>query len=482
MSRKRQALRERRCRVTVYGPTVPLGPVDRAACLVQATPRGNDPPGLFYQPAAGGVRAYTLYHFADNPRWMDPGSGSRVYLSPSLFVGDAEGATRAVPLASDRWAVSADGSRAAFAFGSYDDGSEFRAAWGYMGCRLDIWDVSAAARVASAELEDVPAAVAFAGENVLIEYQYGSREIWEPGGRLRSPTPDEYALPIPGPARAERAPDRSDGQMALPGAGDARIPVVLWPASAALPVAEGRLFVPVKYGGWNQPQENVPIWLDDRGSGPVPATPGEWTALMGVDMATLPLVWSPSAACFVTGPEEERRIVERGTGRTLYTPPSRWVQAITDDGTRAVISLEPRGYAIVSRGGAAIPLETATLSHFAFSRAGDRLFVSEDWTREGSGTPACCYDAGTGEVLWETSLPTGFLGGTGGATWSGDDREVLVGVRQGLLGRLGGLLVLGRDDGVIRSRLALGDFLPYPLAAPGDAIIVRAEGLFLAIR
>ena len=92
-----------------------------------------------------------------------------------------------------------------------------------------------------------------------------------------------------------------------------------------------------------------------------------------------------------------------------------------------------------------------------------------------SETPCRCYDAETGQVLWETSLHTGPRALTGGAVWSGDDREVLVGVQ-------GGLLALGRDDGEIRGRLTLGDFLPYPLAAPGDAIIVRAEGLFLAIR
>jgi hypothetical protein len=472
MTSSRQTLRELPCRVTVYGPTVPLGPADRAACVVQPLGRGNDPPGLYYQPAARGVRAYTLYNYADDARWMDPGSGSRVYLSPSLFVVDPEGATRAIPLASDRWAVSADGSRAAFAFGSYDDDDhEFTVAWGYVDCRVDVWDVSAAAKVTSTELETVPEAVAFAGENVLINC-------------------DEDGLRIPGPARVKQTPDRSDGRMALPGGGDARIPVFVPSANVVLPVAGGRLFVPEKLFRADWSQENVPIWLDDRGSAPVPATPGEWTGLMGVDMATIPLVWSPSAACFVTGPEEERRIVERGTGRTLHTPPSRFVHAITDDGARAVVTLEERrgdavveSRAIVSRDGVAIPLQTGALSRFAFSRAGDRLFVSEDWTREGrSGTLARCYDAGTGEVLWETPLLTGYRDASGYAIWSGDDREVLVAVRPERLGRQGGLVALRRDDGKIRGRLTLGDFLPYPLAAPGDAIVVRAEGLFLAIR
>ncbi len=74
MSSSRRTLPERRCRVTVYGPTVPLGTVDRSACLVQAMPRGNDPPGLYYRPAAHGVRAYALRRDGGGDRWLDPRS------------------------------------------------------------------------------------------------------------------------------------------------------------------------------------------------------------------------------------------------------------------------------------------------------------------------------------------------------------------------------------------------------------------------
>ncbi len=477
MPQSRRTVPERPCRITVYGPTAPFGAKDRAACLIQGAPQDNVPSGLNYQPAPHGVRAHTLYRNGGRPRWLDLGSrGGGVYLSPSLFVVDEEGTTRALPLASERWAVSADGSRAAFAFGCYDgEDHEFTPAWGYINCELQLWDVPAASRIASADLEDVPLAVAFAGENVLIRCEYGSNLVWEPGGRLREPTPDEHKLPISGPARADSKGDWSDLQMALPGG--ARIPIIQPAVSTALPMAEGRLFVFGFYGGQSEdlPLENRPFWLNDRGSGPIPATPDEWSAVMAVDSATVPLLWSPSAACFVTGPHEERRVVERGSGRTLLMPTSPWVQAITDDGSRAVIYLaDPRGYSVVSQGGKRTSLATGKPPKFAFSRAGDRLFAMEDLCPE-NGSPCRCYDPETGEVLWETLLPTGPRALTGDAVWSADDREIIVGVQ-------GALLALGRADGEIRGKVTLAGVLPYPLAAPGDAVIVRAEGLFLAVQ
>jgi hypothetical protein len=367
-----------------------------------------------------------------------------------LFLHHKQRAERVFIPADTHWAVSADGMHIVTAGGFFDDGSEFREGHGWVSTQAEVFETHNGARVAYTTLPVAPERLGFDQHEVCLELTDGQHLRWTPPDAPRDTT-------LPCPAVELTTRPVQNALIALPKV-----------VTAGIWTPDGLVV-----HGWETP----PVRLSETGADPQPVTPPSRT----------PNGWSPSGMCILVGGENNTsEVLEWETQPTVSAHPqptvSTWadqyISAVSDDGQRIVAKRGDQTWACQSDGTEHRIPTVGLIQTTAFSRSGDRLFVTEEFSRGTNGIVVRCVDTQTGRVRWETTLPTTQTF-TGGALWSDDDERIWVGIEHGLLEvSAGGEVRAYHDFGALARPLPLVGAPGYWLLDLGGlCVLVNQESL-----